>query len=193
MKVAHVVKRIEMIDDDIKQLRKLETQIKKGKTYSDPIKISIEKQINILLAERIKFLDLKIANPPDFMDYEEEETPRQEAALEPEKASKIKTRKKQTPGQNDSSQAASESQDSGRGSSKTKSTKGKAGAESSKTESAKAGQGEASGGAEESDEEASSGSTMLTQDMIDKKFDEARRRLMEDNSDEKKKGIEKKS
>ena len=65
MKVVHVLKRIEIIDNDIKDLRKLEKTIARDKSFSTPIFMSIEKQINILLGERIKMLELRIENPPE--------------------------------------------------------------------------------------------------------------------------------
>ncbi len=67
MKVIHILKRVETIDNDIKELRKLEKTIAKDKSFTTPIYMTIEKQINILLGERIKLLDLKIANPPENM------------------------------------------------------------------------------------------------------------------------------
>ena len=65
MKVVHVLKRIELIDDDIKELKKLEKTISRDKSFSTPIYLSIEKQINLLLGERISLLELKILNPPE--------------------------------------------------------------------------------------------------------------------------------
>jgi len=65
MKVVHVIKRVETIDNDIKELRKLEKSIARDKSFTTPIFMTIEKQINILLGERIKMLDLQIANPPE--------------------------------------------------------------------------------------------------------------------------------
>jgi len=67
MKVIHVLKKIEDIDQDIKELRKLEKTVQRNKSFTTPIFMSIEKQINILLGERIKLLELKITNPPDSM------------------------------------------------------------------------------------------------------------------------------
>ena len=72
MKVVHVLKRIETIDNDIKELRKLEKSIAKDKSFTTPIYMTIEKQINILLSERIKLLELKIANPPENLLSDEE-------------------------------------------------------------------------------------------------------------------------
>jgi len=67
MKVVHVLKKIESIDNDIKDLRKMEKSLQQNKSFTTPIYLSIEKQINILLGDRIKLLELSIENPPDFM------------------------------------------------------------------------------------------------------------------------------
>lgn len=65
MRVVHVLKRIETIDNDIKELRKLEKTLTRDKSFTTPIFMTIEKQINIMLDERIKLLNLKIENPPE--------------------------------------------------------------------------------------------------------------------------------
>jgi hypothetical protein len=67
MKVIHVIKRIEDIDNDIRELKKLERSVKKNKSFTTPIFMSIEKQINLLLGDRIKLLDLRIENPPEAL------------------------------------------------------------------------------------------------------------------------------
>jgi len=67
MKVVHVLKKIETIDNDIKELRKMEKSLLRNKSFTTPIYLSIEKQINILLGERIKMLELRIQNPPPGM------------------------------------------------------------------------------------------------------------------------------
>lgn len=83
MKVVHVIKRVETIDNDIKELRKLEKSIARDKSFTTPIFMTIEKQINILLGERIKLLELQILNPPESFtasaegEREEDETPAQ--------------------------------------------------------------------------------------------------------------------
>lgn len=64
MRVVHVLKRLETIDNDIKELRKLEKTLTRDKSFATPIFMTIEKQINIMLDERIKLLNLKIENPP---------------------------------------------------------------------------------------------------------------------------------
>ncbi len=98
MKVVHVIKRIETIDEDIKELKKLEKYVQKNKSFTNPIYMSIEKQINILLGERIKLLDLKISNPP--AEYKElDEEPAEPKKAKPKKGSKTasKSKKKTEP------------------------------------------------------------------------------------------------
>lgn len=64
MRVIHILKKIETIDNDIKELRKLEKTLTREKSFTTPIYMTIEKQINIMLDERIKLLNQKIENPP---------------------------------------------------------------------------------------------------------------------------------
>ena len=107
MKVVHVLKRIETIDQDIKELRKIEKSLQRNKSFTQPIYISIEKQINILLGERVKLFELKIANPPETMVAEiEEETPLEEEKL----VAKPKKKAKKTTGKSASSKAKTSSQ-----------------------------------------------------------------------------------
>lgn len=100
MKVVHVIKRVETIDNDIKELRKLEKSITRNKSFSTPIYMTIEKQINILLGERVKLLELKIANPPENMvseiegDDEEAEDPVFQTLPEPKKTTRTKPKAK---------------------------------------------------------------------------------------------------
>lgn len=94
MKVIHVIKRIEEIDNDIRELKKLEKSVKKNKSFTTPIFMSIEKQINILLGDRIKMLDLKIENPPETMRKEIEGD---EVVEKPAKAAPEAEKKKKEP------------------------------------------------------------------------------------------------
>lgn len=99
MKVVHVLKRIETIDQDIKELRKIEKSLQRNKSFTQPIYISIEKQINILLGERVKLFELKIANPPENMvaDIEDDEmTPADEQLLAKPKKKNRKTASSKT-------------------------------------------------------------------------------------------------
>ncbi|MBP8082284.1 MAG: hypothetical protein KBH06_00730 [Spirochaetes bacterium] len=100
MKVIHVLKKIEALDQDIKELRKLEKSLERNKAFTAPIFMTIEKQINILLADRIKMLELDIKNPPQSLlnDIEEEPAVEEEApaALSFNKAPKKQNKPAQT-------------------------------------------------------------------------------------------------
>ncbi len=98
MKVVHVLKRIEMLDQDIRDLKKLEKSIARDKSFSTPIYMSIEKQINLLLGERIKLLELTIANPPETLVEAIEGKPEEEVPAPPaRKKSRPKARAKARP------------------------------------------------------------------------------------------------
>lgn len=98
MKVIHILKRIELIEEDISDLKKMEKSLARNKSFTTPIYMSIEKQINILLGEKIKLLDLKIENPPESMQKElgEEEPVTQPAKKKVEKAPVKKSASKKT-------------------------------------------------------------------------------------------------
>jgi hypothetical protein len=70
MKVIHVLKKIEQIDDDVRELRKMEKSLQRNKSFTTPIFMTIEKQINNLLGDKVKFLELTIANPPEALARE---------------------------------------------------------------------------------------------------------------------------
>ncbi len=72
MKVVHVLKKIEQIDEDIRELRKLEKTLSRNKSFTTPIYMSIEKQINIMLGDKIKLMELRIDNPPKEFSGEDE-------------------------------------------------------------------------------------------------------------------------
>jgi hypothetical protein len=93
MKVVHVLKKIENIDDDIRELRKLEKSLARNKSFSTPIYMSIEKQINILLGDKIKMMELKIDNPPREFLEGIEEPPAKPAVEEEVKKKQLKAPK----------------------------------------------------------------------------------------------------
>ncbi len=96
MKVIHVLKRIEMIEEDIRELKKMEKLLMKNKSFTTPIYMSIEKQINILLGEKIKLIELEIKNPPANMagaPAEEDKAPEPIAAPKPAKTAPAKKEK----------------------------------------------------------------------------------------------------
>ncbi len=63
IKFIHVLKRIEFLDANIRELRALESQLDPSRPYYDSMKIAIEQQVNNLLNERVKLMELKIENP----------------------------------------------------------------------------------------------------------------------------------
>jgi len=94
MKVVHVLKKIENIDKDIKELRKLEKSVKRNKSFTTPIFMSIEKQINILLGDRIKLLELRIEKPPEqFTKTIVDEIPEKKPILPSKKEARKKIKK----------------------------------------------------------------------------------------------------
>ena len=70
MKVIHALKKIEQIDDDVKELRKMEKSLQRNKSFTTPIYMTIEKQINNLLGDKNKILELTIANPTEALSLE---------------------------------------------------------------------------------------------------------------------------
>lgn len=100
MKVIHILKRMETVDSDIKELRKMEKALTKNKSFTTPIYMSIEKQINILLGERIKLIELQIKDPPkelvELIEGPAEEN-RPEEKADKEKAAPAKTGRKSKP------------------------------------------------------------------------------------------------
>ena len=96
MKVIHIIKRIEIIDEDIKDLRKLEKSLTKNKAFTTPIYMSIEKQINILLGERIKLLELQIMNPPKELLEQIEGSKAKEETTTSNKEKEVEVKKAKT-------------------------------------------------------------------------------------------------
>jgi hypothetical protein len=102
MRVIHILKKIETIDNDIKELRKLEKTLTREKSFTTPIYMTIEKQINIMLDERIKLLNQKIENPPqnlvaEIKGEEKESSPEPLQARENRSAKKTKPAAKASP------------------------------------------------------------------------------------------------
>ena len=61
------MKRLEVLDRDIKELQDLEESLTDNRTYSDALRISVELQINNLLNERVKLMELRIDNPSEHL------------------------------------------------------------------------------------------------------------------------------
>ena len=65
VKFIHILKRLEVIDRDINELKEFLEELSVHRKYSDAIRISLELQINNLLNERVKLMELHIKNAPD--------------------------------------------------------------------------------------------------------------------------------
>ena len=73
-KLVHVLKKIEYIDRDIKELHEIINSLSNQRSYSHSLLISIELQINNLLNERVKLMELEIKNPPEYLKHENKES-----------------------------------------------------------------------------------------------------------------------
>lgn len=89
VKFVHVLKRLEILDRDIAELRALEDNLNERRSYSDSMRISVELQINHLLNERVKLMELRIENPPEYLIPEKREL-EDDAARLPEKRGRFK-------------------------------------------------------------------------------------------------------
>ncbi len=67
VKFVHILKRMEAIERDIAELRNLESGLQNDRAYTHALLNAIEGQINTLLNERVKLMDLKIENPPEYL------------------------------------------------------------------------------------------------------------------------------
>lgn len=67
VKVIHLIKRVEQIDKEIAELHGLVDGIDSARSYRNTLKIAAEQQINNLVGEKVKLMELKIENPPDFL------------------------------------------------------------------------------------------------------------------------------
>jgi hypothetical protein len=76
----------------------MEKSLQRNKTFTTPIYLSIEKQINILLDERVKLFGLQIANPPAYMVEDiEGKAPEEKPVVKPEPLAKPAPRDKKKP------------------------------------------------------------------------------------------------
>jgi len=76
VKVIHLIKRVEQIDKEIAELHGLVDGIDSSRSYRNTMKIAAEQQINNLIGEKVKLMELRIENPPEFLTkhvYEPEE------------------------------------------------------------------------------------------------------------------------
>jgi hypothetical protein len=64
------MKRIETLERDISEIHSLQQDIKVDREYSTPLKISLEQQINNLLNEKTKLMEVRIENAPAYFSNE---------------------------------------------------------------------------------------------------------------------------
>ena len=67
VKLIHVMKRLEVLDRDIKELQDLEENLTDNRSDSDALRISVELQINNLLNERIKLMELRVDDSSEHL------------------------------------------------------------------------------------------------------------------------------
>jgi hypothetical protein len=64
------MKRIESLDRDITEIQMLQEDINPDRSYSTPLKISLEQQVNNLLNEKTKLMEVRIENAPEYLNAE---------------------------------------------------------------------------------------------------------------------------
>ncbi|MES0491933.1 MAG: hypothetical protein ABUK01_18200 [Leptospirales bacterium] len=82
VKFVHVLKRIESLERDIKEIHALQAEVNVERSYSTPIKISLEQQVNTLLNEKTKLMEVRIDNPPEQLITENRKKPTASSELE---------------------------------------------------------------------------------------------------------------
>lgn len=64
---SEILERIRILDRDVSELNRLKSRLPADRPYSSSLQISFDKQINNLLNERIRLLDLEISDPPRWL------------------------------------------------------------------------------------------------------------------------------
>jgi hypothetical protein len=67
VKIIHVIQRLEALDRDLYELREMKRKLSNDRAYFDEMVIAFDKQINLLVSERVKLMELKIENPPEYL------------------------------------------------------------------------------------------------------------------------------
>ena len=68
VKLVHVLTRLEKLEQEKKRLKELENLLDKEEgRFKESLLIAIEKEINELLNERIKLMELRIQEPPSWL------------------------------------------------------------------------------------------------------------------------------
>jgi len=70
VKFVHVMKRIETLQRDISEIHALQQDIHVDREYSVPLRISLEQQVNNLLNEKTKLMEVRIENAPEYFTKE---------------------------------------------------------------------------------------------------------------------------
>ncbi|MCR9142545.1 MAG: adenosine deaminase [bacterium] len=65
VRFEHVYERIQAVDRDIAELKRLKARIPEGRDFTAPLQVAFDKQINDLLNEKIAYEDLEIESPPE--------------------------------------------------------------------------------------------------------------------------------
>lgn len=150
MKVIHVLKKIEQIDEDVKELRKMEKSLQRNKSFTTPIFMTIEKQINNLLGDKVKYLELGISNPPAALAKEFDDDQGQDVVRPLRKAGKADKNVKKSSSSAKDAAIKNKAKSAGKDSEKIK---------------------EAIADTSDDESDDMDSIPMLTQDMIDSKFD----------------------
>ena len=74
VKIIHVIKRLEALDRDLMELRDMKNRLSNDRAYFPDMSIAFDRQINKLLNERIKLMELKILDPPENLKNNEWKT-----------------------------------------------------------------------------------------------------------------------
>ncbi|PJZ69722.1 adenosine deaminase [Leptospira perolatii] len=64
---TEILERIRILDRDVSELNRLKSRLPADRPYSSSLQISFDKQINNLLNERIRLLELEIESPPSWL------------------------------------------------------------------------------------------------------------------------------
>jgi len=67
VKIINIIERLEALDRDLDELRDLKHRLSKGRAYTDDMIIAFDRQINLLVSERVKLMELKVENPPEYL------------------------------------------------------------------------------------------------------------------------------
>lgn len=70
VKFVHVLKKIENLNRDISEIHALQNEINPDRDYSTPLKISLEQQVNTLLNEKTKLMEVRLDNAQESLNLD---------------------------------------------------------------------------------------------------------------------------